>query len=136
MEREKGLWFSELKGWWGSCKMFCVLFPLFLHFALLWRLCSESQSGNLSLLKSPRCCSSKTQLPEIHLDIYMLCPIISSSKRNYSKILFHKIMPPIGFLFFLSPCCSWQRNMAVYVQTSWRLEERLFLQCIYLSAGT
>lgn len=101
MEREKGLWFSGLEGWWGRCKMFCVLFPL-LHFALVWRLCSEWQRGSLSLLKSPGCCSSKTQLPEIHLDIYMLCPIISSSRRNFSTILFQEIMPPIGFLFFKS----------------------------------
>lgn len=41
---ERSLRFSELEGWWGSCKMFCLLSPLFLHFAVVWRLCSEWQS--------------------------------------------------------------------------------------------
>lgn len=58
---------------------------------------------------------------------YMLCPIISSFRKNFSKIFFHKIMPPIGFLFFFMSLLLLAEEhggvIAVYVQTSWRLEE-------------
>lgn len=65
----------------------------------LWAIWAFKKSAE-SLFPLQVCCSSKTQLPQIYLDTYMLCPIISSSRRNFSKIFFNMIMPPIGFPFF------------------------------------
>lgn len=108
----KGLCGSEGSRAGGAAVQCCAFCPLSSCTSLLSGVLALNGKACLALsdlslqkisrepLSTPGCCSSKTQLPQIYLDTYMLCPIISSSRRNFSKIFFNMIMPPIGFLFF------------------------------------
>lgn len=135
------------------CETFSVFSTtFFLHFALSWPLHSEqrslSGSGATWVFSSQEKSALqvallwKLQISQIHL-VYMLCPIISSARRNFSNILFPQDYTSQCRLFSVF---FFKVIVAFGIGTQWSdysvysnllyVRSAIFLQCIYLSDGT
>lgn len=113
---------------------------LFLRFAVFWPLYCEQQSlfgfratwafSNRERSALQVAVLWNIQLSQIHLDVYVLCLIISSSRRVSGRFFFFPKITPHSvvwlvflfcFVFFLSHCYFWQRNMVEWLKCIFKL---------------